>query len=126
MSNFKDLEVASAARLLARRIYRVTDEFPAQERYGITAQLRRAAVSIGANIAEGCGRKSTRELIRFADIASGSAHEVEFLLMLSQDLGLLHDKDWSDLQRKTIQIQRMLAGLKRALRNSTFATASST
>ena len=71
MQNVKNLQVAERAKTLAVLIYRTTGEFPSTERFGLTAQMRRAALSIGSNIAEGCGREGDRELARFVQIAMG-------------------------------------------------------
>src|SRR5689334_17972112 len=78
-----NLRVTAHARSLAADIYRLTAIFPVSERYGLTARMRRAAVSIGSNISEGCGRTGDRELVRFLHIALGSASELEFQLQIS-------------------------------------------
>jgi len=76
MRYFRDLDVWQHARDLTLKVYRVTESFPASERFGLTAQIRRAAVSVTANIAEGCGRRTDCEFARFLDIAMGSASDV--------------------------------------------------
>jgi four helix bundle protein len=83
------LEVFRLAHELTLEVYRATTRLPDSERFGLQAQLRRAAVSVPANIAEGCARRSAREYERFVDIAAGSAGEVRYLLGLAVDLGLL-------------------------------------
>lgn len=85
MGDYQKLEVWKAAHRLTLGIYRGTAAFPASERFGITSQLRRAAASIAANIAEGCGRNSDNELARFLRISLGSANEVEYFLLLARD-----------------------------------------
>ena len=86
MADYKQLTVWKFAHLFALGIYRSTENFPTTERHGLVAQLRRAAVSVVSNIAEGCGRRGDRELARFLRIASGSTCEVETQLLLSKDL----------------------------------------
>src|SRR6478735_3585936 len=82
-----NLRVAEQATKLAVAVYRMTSAFPKEERFGLTAQMRRAAVSVGSNIAEGCGRRGNRELLQFLYIASGSASELAFQLRLACALG---------------------------------------
>lgn len=92
-------------------IYKVTSDFPIDELYGLTNQIRRAAVSIPSNIAEGSGRQGDAELIRFLHIAAGSAHEAEYQLLLARDLDFLEGENYSRLEQEIIAIKRMLAGL---------------
>ena len=87
MEDFKNLKVWSKAHELTIAIYKRTRTFPVDEMYGLTSQIRRASASIGANIAEGCGRRSDPEMKRFIQIARGSASEVEYHLLLARDLG---------------------------------------
>jgi four helix bundle protein len=110
MADFKRLTVWKAARVLTLQIYRETAAFPAHEQFGLTNQLRRAAVSVGANLAEGCGRGGNREFARFLTMAIGSASEVEFLLLLAVDLGYLRD---TKLVQQVVVVARMLHGLRR-------------
>ena len=91
--------------------YKKTHGFPKEEMYGLTSQLRRAASSVGANIAEGCGRRSDREMKRFLQIARGSANEVEYHLLLARDWQFLSGDDFNDLEAAVLEIQRMLASL---------------
>jgi four helix bundle protein len=79
--------------------------------YGLTSQLRRAAVSVGANIAEGCGRRSDGELIRFVQIARGSASEIEHHLLLARDLKFLEGTTHHDIEKRLQEVQRMLTSL---------------
>ena len=81
----------------------------------MTSQIRRASASIGANIAEGCGRRSDAEMKRFAQIARGSANELESHLHLAKDLQFLGPEEFKNLEAKTLEIQRMLAGLVQGL-----------
>ena len=111
MEDFKKLVVWQKAHEMTLGIYRVTKRFPAEEKFGITSQLQRSAASIGANIAEGCGRRSDGEFGRFLNIARGSASEVEYHLILARDLGLLTEPEFNDLNDKVQEVQRMLAAL---------------
>src|SRR4051812_31393515 len=111
MQDTENLLVATHARKLAVLTYRVTDAFPRDERFGLTAQMRRAAVSIGSNIAEGCGRFGDRELVRFLRVASGSASELEFQTLLSMDLRFGSGSNLERLCSAVRQEKRMLARL---------------
>jgi four helix bundle protein len=111
VGNFRSLTVWQKSYRLVVNIYRSTSGFPKEELFGMTSQMRRAAASIPANIAEGSGRGSDHELRRFCHIALGSANELEFFLLLSHDLGYLEKQRYEKLNENTIEIQRMLAGL---------------
>jgi len=87
----------------------------------LTSQLRRASASIGANIAEGCGRRSDAEMKRFLQIARGSASEVECHLLLAKDLQFLAADEFNDLEEKVLEVQRMLASLVQRLQGSVLA-----
>ena len=113
MGDFKRLKVWNAAHELTLDLYRRTLTFPAAERYGLTSQVRRAAASIPVNLAEGCGRRGDREMRRFVRIARGSAHELECLLLLTKDLGLLTEAEWCSYADRIRQIGAMLTGLLR-------------
>ena len=115
MGDFKDLKVWQRARRFAGLIYQVTDDFPRKEQYGLTAQTRRAAVSIMSNLAEGSGRGSDRELLRFVRIALGSSREVESHLILAQDLGFAELERLHSLRMEVEEIRKMLAGLAKRL-----------
>lgn len=118
MHQFKELKVWQKGRALVKGIYLGTHKFPKDELFGITSQLRRAAVSIPANIAEGCGRDSDKELSRFLDIANGSAFELETLVILCLDLDYLSQEQFENLDAKLNEIQKMIFGLKHSLKNS--------
>ena len=108
MEDFKDLRVWVKAYDLTLSVYKKTYGFPKEEMYGLTSQLRRATSSIGANIAEGCGRRSDPEMRRFLQIARGSANEVEYHLLLARDLRFLPMEDFKELenmvQRLSLQV----------------------
>ena len=115
MEDFKNLKVWVKAHQLTLSVYECTRKFPREEIFGLTSQIRRAAASVGANIAEGCGRRSDPEMKRFVQIARGSANEVEYHLMLARDLQFLTVEEFKDLKAKTLEIQRMLAALTQRL-----------
>ncbi len=115
MGDYKKLAVWRKAHELTLQIYRATATFPKEEMYGLTSQTKRAAASIPANIAEGSGRGSDGELIRFLRIASGSACELEYHLLLAHDLGFLGAADYQQLNTHVTDILRMLTGLIQSL-----------
>jgi four helix bundle protein len=89
--------------------------------YGLSSQMRRAAVSIGANIAEGCGRRTDGELHRFLQIARGSASELEYHLLLARDLTFIPQREFDGLEGRILEVQKMMAALSQRLKSSTFA-----
>ncbi len=118
MQDFRRLKVWECAHQLALRTYSETRCFPPAETYGLTSQIRRAAASIPANIAEGCGRSGDAELARFAQIAMGSASELEYHLLLARDLGFLFDAAHDTLLKELLQVKKMLSSLIVQLRKS--------
>ncbi|MBW2093768.1 MAG: four helix bundle protein [Deltaproteobacteria bacterium] len=108
MRDFRELKVWEKAHALTLAIYRITRNFPSDEQFGLTVQLRRAVASIPTNIAEGCGRGSERELARFMSIAGGSASEVEYQLRLAWDLNYIGDEMYRKLNQETNEIKMML------------------
>jgi four helix bundle protein len=114
MSDYKDLEVWQKAIAVVSEIYRLTSSFPESEKFGITNQMRRAAVSIPSNIAEGSARHHVADFIHFLRIADGSAAELETQLIISEKLGFVTDTE--KLAQEIIVIRRMLAALIKSLR----------
>ena len=112
MHNFKELIVWQKARNLVKDIYHSSRSFPEEEKFGLVSQMRRAAVSIPSNIAEGAGRGSNKEFVRFLDIACGSAFELETQLILCLDLDFLPEAEFRNLEVKVQEIQRMIFSLK--------------
>jgi|SRR5882757_7019753 len=108
MRNYRDLQVWKKAHDLTLELYRVSQRFPREEIYGITGQLRRATVSIGASLAEGCGRRTSTELARFVRIALGSASELDYHLLLSRDLGFMSSDDFTSSTAKLTEVRKML------------------
>jgi four helix bundle protein len=116
MGDYRSLKVWQKAHRLALAVYRDTEHFPKSEMFGLTSQLRRAAGSIPSNLAEGSGRDSDRELIRYCRISLGSASELDYHLLLARDLGLLPADRYDELASATTEVRRMLAALIDALR----------
>lgn len=115
MGNFQQLEVWKKAHVLTLEIYRMTRNFPREEQFGITSQIRRAIVSVEINIAEGAGRKTDGDFGRFTRIARGSACEVENLLLICRDLSLLSNEEYNNLTGAIAEISRMLLALANRL-----------
>jgi four helix bundle protein len=111
MKNFRDLIVWQKAYELALESYRGTARFPREEMYGLTSQIRRCAASIAANIAEGCGKRGNNEFQRYLHIATGSASELEYHILLAKDLSFLPVEEYGKLDRAVIEVKKMLAGL---------------
>ena len=116
MKDFKDLKVWSKAHDVTLAVYELTRQFPKDELYGLTSQIRRSAASVGANIAEGCGRRSDGEMCRFLHIAYGSATELEYHLLLAHDLHMLEDRKFQVMERQVDEVQRMLTSLIQSVR----------
>lgn len=108
MRNYRDLQVWTKAHLLTLELYRISRAFPREEIYGLTSQLRRSASSIGANLAEGCGRRTSNELARFVRIAMGSASELDYHLVLCRDLGFLKTDDYEHSSKGLTEVRKML------------------
>ena len=119
MRDFHGLKVWQKAHALTLSVYRLTKSFPADERYGLTSQLRRAASSIAANLAEGCGRGGEAEFARFTQIAMGSAAETEYHLLLAKDLGYITEEHFHVATTAVQEIKRMLASLLKTVREQT-------
>jgi len=108
--NYVDLEIWKAARILSKEIYLTSANFPSEERYGLTSQIRRAAVSIPSNIAEGCGRNHAKESIQFFFISRGSMYEVETQLYLAFDLNFIDEQTLTTLLIKLETTRKLLNG----------------
>jgi four helix bundle protein len=116
MRSHNNLEVWKKSVDFVVEIYRATDGFPKEEKYGLTSQVRRASVSIPANIAEGAGRKSDKEFIHFLSTAQGSASEVETELLIANRLGFLPDMKYNALCGSLDEIGRLITGLSNYLK----------
>lgn len=113
--SFRDLTVWQKAHQFVPAIYQITKVFPADERFGLTSQIRRASVSVAANIAEGFSKRSKLDKVRFFNIAQGSLEEFHYYLILGHDLGYANCTQLADLYR---EVARLLNGYSRAILNS--------
>lgn len=118
MAGYRELKVWQLGVDLALEVYRVTADFPKSEVYGLTSQLRRAAVSIPSNIAEGHARKTQREMQRFANIAKGSLAELETQLIIAGELGYVSEIALRKILQTTEQESRMLSGLLKSIQEA--------
>jgi len=116
--SFHDLEVWRKSHQLAQEIFRLSDTFPRKYAFDITAQLRRAALSVPTNIAEGCAASSSKELVQFLSISKRSVSEVQYLLLFAAEQGLLGEDRYRELDARYEEIHRMLGGLRRSLREA--------
>lgn len=114
-TSFKDLTVWGKSLQLVKSVYLLTRKFPESEKFGLTNQIRRAAVSIPANIAEGYGRNFTKERKQFVAMAKGSASELEAELLVAKELGFVNDNEFSSVQPLMTEVLKMLSGLLRSL-----------
>jgi len=115
MQDFRKLEVWQRSHALTLKVYELTRSFPADEKFGLTSQLRRAATSVESNLAEGSSRGSDADFKRFVQMAIGSASEVECQLLLAKDLGFLSSANHSGLEADLQQTKRMLIRLSQKL-----------
>jgi len=115
IKTFRDLIVWQKAMKLVTEVYRLTKSFPANEVYGLTAQIRRCAVSIPSNIAEGYGRKATNDYVRFLRIGIGSLYELQTQIEITLNLGYLKQNVFDVLYESSREIERMLSSLIRKL-----------
>jgi len=116
MKDFRRLKVRQKAHEMALSVYKATLSFPREETYGLVSQPRRAASSVPANIAEGCGCDESREFDHFLEIAFRSANETEYHLLLARDLKYLHIETYQVLNDQVTEVKRMLIGLIRKLK----------
>ncbi len=116
MNRFKDLIVWQKSRTLVKEVYMLTNDLPSDERFGMVSQIRRCAVSIPTNIAEGCGRNTNADFARFLDISNGSSYELESLLILSIDLNYIQREQFDTINLLIQEIQKMIFKLKESLK----------
>lgn len=116
MKDFRQLKVWEKSHLLALAIYKATKDFPKEELYALTSQMRRASMSIPTNIAEGCGRNTDADFARFLQMAMGSASETEYELILARDLEFLSKDKYEKIHNDVEEVKRMLASLLKTLR----------
>lgn len=115
---YEDLKVWEKSVSLAKQIYAVTKRFPKDELYGLTSQIRRSAISVSSNIAEGCGRNSYGEFIQFLGIASGSLAELHTQLLIALDANYLDNATFDILLFQIKEIGRMINGLKNSIKTT--------
>ena len=116
LKNYRDLKVWQKSYQLCLDIYKMTKRFPKEEKYGLTSQIRRAAISVPSNIAEGYGRKTTPDYIRSLYISYGSNCELETQVLLSGDLGYMKAEEFNKLQAGIGEVERMLKALIESLK----------
>lgn len=115
LKSYQELKVWQKSHELVLKTYQATQEFPKEERFGLTSQVRRSAVSTPANIAEGYGRKHTKEYIQMLYISQGSLEETKYYLLLSRDLRYLENEQYKKLVNLSEEVGRMLRGLIKSL-----------
>lgn len=107
-NNFKDLKVWKKSHELTLEIYKVTADFPKHEIYGITSQIRRAASSVPANIAEGYSRQTTKQYLNYLSISYGSLSETRYFIILAKDLNYINNEKYFDLEARCEEIAKMI------------------
>jgi four helix bundle protein len=115
MFRFEKLEVWHKAIEMSDRVYEITRKFPDNERFGLTSQMRRAAVSVASNVAEGSSRMSTMDFLRFIEIAYGSLMELITQALIAKRQGFLPEESYNEAYRQSEQLARMLSGLRSSL-----------
>ena len=118
MHNYKELIAWQKARILVKDVYLLIANFPDEEKFGITSQIKRAVISIPSNIAEGAGRSSNKEFLRFLDIANGSAFELETQIQLAFDLNFINKEVLENISDKIIEVEKLIYGFKNKLSNN--------
>ncbi len=119
MQSFRNLRVWGKAHQLTLDVYTSSKTFPRDEMFGLTSQMRRASASIGMNIAEGCCRKGDAEMVRFLQMAMGSASEVEYQLLLAHDLDYLRNPGYERLTEQVVEVKKMLSSLMQKVKGLT-------
>ena len=117
IKSFRDLDVWQKSHQLTKDVFSLTDGFPRRYLFDLTAQLRRAALSIPTNIAEGCASSSSKELLQFVNVSKRSVSEVQYLLFFAFEQALIEEDQFHELDAKYEQVNRMLGGLRRSLRS---------
>ncbi|HXI00476.1 MAG TPA: four helix bundle protein [Sphingobacteriaceae bacterium] len=115
MHNFKELKVWQASMEISKAVFVATRLFPQDEKFTLTSQMMRSAISIPSNIAEGCGRKSNKEFYQYLNISLGSSFELETQLILAKDFNYINEANFKLLQSQLIDVQRMITGLQKSL-----------
>lgn len=116
MQNYRNLKVWEKSHQLVLNIYLTSKSFPKEELFGLTSQLKRAAVSISANIAEGCGKSTDKDFARYLNISLGSINESEYYIILAKDLGYIEVSKYVELEILTQEVKKMLLSLLKIVR----------
>lgn len=119
IKSFTDLKAWKEGHILVLMVYSTTKNFPKEEQYGLTNQIRRAGISVTSNIAEGFSRQSNKEKIQFYYMALGSLTEIQNQLLISRDVNYILDKDFTELSEQTIVISKILNGLIKSIKSRT-------
>ena len=122
INRFSDLTVRQRAHELTLETYRLTEKFPRSEQFGIVSQLRRAAASVSANIAEGFGRRTTKELLRCLQISRGELEETRYFFILSRDLGHISEAEFENMNGRCDSVGQLINALGRSLKEHLYAT----
>lgn len=117
MHNYKELILWQKARILVKEIYLLIADFPEDEKFGLISQIKRSVISVPSNVAEGAGRSSDKDFLRFLDIANGSAFELETQIQLAYDLGFINENDLQNISDKLTEVQKLIYGFKSKLTN---------
>jgi four helix bundle protein len=115
VKNFKSLEIWQRSRRLVKTVYMLLELFPSDEKFGLVSQLKRASISVPSNIAEGCGRRTNKDLSRFLDISVGSLCEIETQIYLALDLTFISNEQSIEILKETIEIRKMIIGFQNTL-----------
>ena len=118
MSNFRNLLIWQKSMVLVTKIYTVTNNFPKEEVFGLTSQIKRSAISIPSNIAEGLGRESSQELLRFLKISIGSLFELQTQLEIAKNIIYLDEETFNNLYEDTRELERMIVSFTNKIKNN--------
>lgn len=116
MRDFRRYDVWKLSHEMVLEVYKITSSFPESEKYQLVTQMQRAAYSIPSNFSEGCGRDSDKDFNRFVQIALGSAHELEYFLILANDLSFIENNSWESLDKQVNEIKKKLFNLSKKLK----------
>ena len=122
MHNFKELKIWSKALELSVSVYKVTSSFPKEDKFGLISQIKRSAVSIPSNIAEGAGRNSEKEFLYFLSVSNGSAYELQTQLLISNKLNFLKDEVLDSMLKELDEIQKMNYNFQKILKQNVLKT----
>ena len=112
MHRYKNLKVWNESRELVKLVYQSLNQFPKEELFGLTSQIKRSVISISSNIAEGCGRRTDKDLANFLDIASGSVREIESQLFMANEIGYLSNEELENLEKGLLELGRLISGFR--------------